>query len=169
MGAGLFYDDEGKTVFFEPYENIPAEDSFQEDWTQAEIEGEIRCLREEAWDDALTNLKYGMPEGFTFKHSGEWTRAGRVIGESDLHQIFILEDQGGYDLVFLTVKPRDIDCYDEEQEARLEKAKETLDEVASEIFDKLYHERTLGELRVRDTAWTSKKYEPAAEMAMSPR
>ena len=157
MGAGLFYDKEGKTVYFEPFEGISHEGD----------ESEIRFQHEDAWADAMFNLKSSLPEGFTPVEKGAWGPAGRVVAENNKHQICVLEDEGGYGYVFLTVRPLEIDECDAEQEALAVWARDTLDEVASGFFDKLHESQVLGELRVRDTPWTSSPYEPGEKVRMA--
>jgi hypothetical protein len=156
MGIGHYHDPRGETIYFEPYEHIDPED---EDYQEA---------KDCAWESALEDISISIPSDFTWTGFNHRSRSNS-IAHSELHDLEIREDEGGYGYVYLTVTPRNLEgtCDYHLQEEREERAEATTKEVAERVFTSIYEAGYLGDLR-RGTSYTSKTWEPEAPAVMTP-
>lgn len=146
MGEGLYHDRDGLTVFCDPLDGCERTDFASE----ARWRSELQAL----WDDftlALTQDCLAPP--WRRLDADRWLpwphRDVRVLAESGLHQLTLHQDS--YARAHVTVRVRD------DLEATRPLASHALDAAARRVFRRLAE---VHPLRVRDTAWTSRAYEP---------
>ncbi|MBO9428715.1 hypothetical protein [Sulfitobacter sp. R18_1] len=147
MGIGHYHDSRGVTIHFEPFEELDSED----------IDG-----REFAWDNALEDIAESLPDDFTWTGFNQRSRS-HAIAHSELHDLEIREDEGGYGYVYLTIKPRNFEgtCDYILQEEREEKAEATTEAEAERVFTAIYEAGLLGNL-YKGTSYTSATWQPEA-------
>ena len=149
MGIGHYHDPHGVTLYFEPFEELDPD----------EIE-DIVSAKEAAWDNALDDISESIPEDFTWTGLNHRSRS-QSIAHSELHDIEIREDQGGYGYVYLTVTPRNLEgtCDYHLQVEREERAEATTEDVAEQVFTSIYEAGLIGDLR-KGESYTSATWKP---------
>ena len=142
MGAGLYHDPEGITVYAEPFDHIAVDD---ED-AQGAVDDTFEIFMEEIFE----NLS-----GSWFEVDRWRNRVAHVVAANGLFELSLHQDD--YCRVHLTVSPRtDLD-------PRLEGlAKGRLHSVAHAFFGRIGKAYPL---RVRTSAWTSAAYKPEVRAA----
>jgi hypothetical protein len=151
MGEGLYVDRGGLTVFCDPLDGCERDDFASETRWRSELET--------LWDDFTLELTQScIAPPWRRLEADRWLpwphRDVRVLAESGLHQLTLFQDS--YARAHVTVRVRD------DLETVRALAERALDASARRVFRRL---AKVHPLRVRDTAWTSRHYDPESGRA----
>lgn len=94
MGIGHYHAPQGRTVWLEPYEELP------------EFDEKIRYLWEDAWEDLTEQVRESLSPRFVWYGKERlWRDDAQVIARSKLHDVTVHENSYGY--AYVSVRPRD--------------------------------------------------------------
>ncbi|TRD15560.1 hypothetical protein [Palleronia caenipelagi] len=129
MGEGLYWSQDGRTVYVEPFEGLDAGDVDLWDWAYEDLIDVIGTCLTERWSGC----------------EGAWRdHTSRIVARNTLHEIWLTQDS--YDRVHVTFGVRE-HLYDLDALAR-----HHVDDRAERFFDLLQEHYAL---RVRTSPWTS--------------
>ena len=144
MGAGHYWDREAETMHLSWLDLVDYDDYPDEElhW----------ILHQEAWDDVKHTINTCLPPSFSECQVWDDDTPCWIVAMSGLHKVMIHDNDT---CLYIVVKPRN-DLMDAEGRAWDGLATANLHRTAAALWKRLSDHYPL---YVRDTAWTSKRYE----------
>ena len=146
MGVGVFFDNEGLTIIFDPLSDL-----------ETDCEFEYR----NAWYDFNYLIMHSLPDGWeTDIANPEWSEAGQEIAYNGLYSLYIKECESGNGNMYLTIRARESvkQDYFNMTNNTLNIAIANIHKAMNRIARSL--QGVSGGIRVRTSGWTSGPWQP---------